>query len=146
MKVAFLMLLSIMLYAGDGIDPTVIDLKEKPNWKKHLEISSEYKSPFIGKDYIEVRIESRARLYTYCNFEIEIHFFDKQGKTVQIEKHKINGCRDRMSYEDYKVYHNYRSNNATFIVKLVNAKPIKPKLAPKPKGKKVIPEFAPEFQ
>ena len=138
------MFFALSLYSGDDTKP----FKEKPNWKKHLSITYEMKSPVIGKDYIQVTVSNEALLSTYFYAEFECKFKNAKGNVVQIEKHIINEYFNPQTRIDGKIYHNYRANAGYVEVKLINAKyyNLKLKEKPKPKGKKIVPEFAPEFQ
>lgn len=144
MKVLFLLFIVVCLYAGDNSKP----FKEKANWKKHLSITYEMKSPVIGKDYIEVIVSNEALQSTYFYAEFECKFKKNSGEVVQTEKHLINEYFNPQTRTPGKIYHNYRANTGYVEVKLINAKyyNLKLKEKPKPKGKKIVPEFSPEFQ
>jgi hypothetical protein len=144
MKVILCLLMVCFVYAGDKSKP----IKEKPNWKTHLSITYDMKSPVIGKDYIQVKVKNEALYSTYFYAEFECKFKNAKGEVVQTEKHLINEYFNPQSEVIGKIYHNYRANAGYVEVKLINAKyyNLKLKEKPKPKGKKIVPEFAPEFQ
>ena len=98
---------------------------EKDSPLKFLKISGSHRSNLINQTVVEGEITNKATLTTYKNVEVQVTFIDKDGSTIEKQKHTIEDEIKPASSTDFKLKVSHVSGAASVSLDITDATPDK---------------------
>ena len=91
---------------------------ERDSPARFLKISGSNRNNLVNQTVIEGEIMNKATLITYKSIQIQVTFIDKEGSTIEKQKHSIDDEIKPGSSDDFKIKtsHVKGANSVTFQI------------------------------
>jgi hypothetical protein len=95
--------------------------EEKESPTKFLKVSGTYRGNLIGQTVVEGEIENKSTLTAYKDIQVQVTFKDKEGGTIEKQKHTINETVKSGSSSDFKIKVKHVKEVASVTIDIVDA-------------------------
>ena len=94
---------------------------ERESPLKFLKISGSHRSNLINQTVVEGEVANKATLTTYKNIKIQLTFLDKEGGTIEKQKHAIDDEVKPGTTADFKIKVKHVSEAVSVTMDVVDA-------------------------
>jgi len=94
---------------------------EKDSPLKFLKISGSHRKNLLNQTVVEGEIVNKATLTDYKNIQVQITFIDKDGSTIEKQKHSIDDVVKAASTEEFKIKVSHVSGATSVSLDIVDA-------------------------
>lgn len=94
---------------------------EKESPLKFLKISGSHRNNLVNRTVVEGEVVNKATLTTYKNIEVQLIFKDKEGGTVDKQKHTLEDAVAPGATMDFKIKVSHVKDAASVTVDITDA-------------------------
>ncbi len=92
---------------------------------KFLKVTGEFRNNLINQTVIEGEVANTATLTTYKNIEVQVNFKDKEGASIEKQKHTLDDVVKPGTTTDFKIKVSHVSEAESITIDIVDATPDK---------------------
>ncbi len=94
---------------------------ERDSPLKFLKISGSHRRNLVSKEVVEGEVQNKATLTTYKNIAVQITFMDKEGGTIEKQKHTLDEAVGPNSTEEFKIKVSHVKDASSVSLDIVSA-------------------------
>lgn len=94
---------------------------ERDSPLKFLKVSGSHRNNIINQTIVEGDITNKATLTTYKNIKVQLNFLDKEGKSIEKQKHNIDDEIKPGATTDFKIKAKHVKEATSVSIDIVEA-------------------------